>query len=259
MSLNNYWPAPWVGSMCDPWNTGGRYLTPLPYNPENITPSPPCGIEISDALKEYLKNARKDEAKEMLKKKHGIDHVIFNGDATIVFWNDGEKTVVKRSEGECDDREKAILTAFAIKTLGGKPEFNKMVRKALKDKEPKRYHWTDICKIRFDEFEKEDNNRLVPFMLGIEKVFDQFGYLSMMKLRELAEKHDIFKNGHEPFEMCKFELKHPDKQMLVWKNRDDFGLVREQDSKTGRWYNHIYIRRSPEPMPYPDDGKGEEE
>ena len=258
MRLNNYWPAPWVGSYIDPWDVTGSYLRPVPYNPENITPSPPCGVEISDALKEYLKNARKDE----LKKKHGIDHVIFNGDATIVFWNDGEKTVVKRSEGECDDREKAILTAFAIKTLGGKPELNKMMRKAFTDKEPKRYHWTDICKIRFYKPDPLGNalpdKKLKDFMNDIEKNFEMFGYISLGKLRDLVAYHDILKNGPAPFELPKFDWSHVDAR-LGWTNLKDFGIAKAYDAEKKRWYDHIYIRRSPEPMPYPDDGKGEEE
>ena len=56
------------------------------------------------------------------KKVPHIDHVIFNGPATIVFWKDGTKTVVKLNEGYCDDRRKAILYAFIRKIYGeGRP------------------------------------------------------------------------------------------------------------------------------------------
>ena len=51
-----------------------------------------------------------------------IDHVIFNGPATIVFWKDGTKTVVKLNEEYVDDRRKAILYAFIRKIYGeGRP------------------------------------------------------------------------------------------------------------------------------------------
>ena len=46
----------------------------------------------------------------------GIKDIKFNGPATIVFWNDGSKTVVKKGSGETtDDRKKAIIMAFLKK------------------------------------------------------------------------------------------------------------------------------------------------
>lgn len=51
-----------------------------------------------------------------------IEHVIFNGPATIVFWKDGTKTVVKLDERYVNDRRKAILYAFIRKIYGeGRP------------------------------------------------------------------------------------------------------------------------------------------
>ena len=47
-----------------------------------------------------------------------IARVIFNGPATIVFWNDGTKTVVKCMEGELFDEEKGIAMAFIKKMYG---------------------------------------------------------------------------------------------------------------------------------------------
>lgn len=46
--------------------------------------------------------------------------VIFNGPATVVLWTDNTKTVVKKSEGEPDDREKAIMYAIFKKFLDDK-------------------------------------------------------------------------------------------------------------------------------------------
>lgn len=54
-----------------------------------------------------------------------IERVIFNGPATIVFWNDGTKTVVKCMEGEEFDEEKGISMAF-MKKLYGKGYMNKI-------------------------------------------------------------------------------------------------------------------------------------
>ena len=47
-----------------------------------------------------------------------IVRVIFNEPATIVFWNDGTKTVVKCMEDEEFDEEKGIAMAFMKKLYG---------------------------------------------------------------------------------------------------------------------------------------------
>ena len=57
-----------------------------------------------------------------------IKRVIFHEPATIVFWNDGTKTVVKCMEGELFDEEKGIAMAF-MKKLYGKGYMNKMEEK----------------------------------------------------------------------------------------------------------------------------------
>lgn len=54
-----------------------------------------------------------------------IDHVKFNGPATIVFWKDGTKTVVKHDGKGRKDKRLAILYAFIRKIYGeGKPYNN---------------------------------------------------------------------------------------------------------------------------------------
>lgn len=57
-----------------------------------------------------------------------IKKVIFNSPATIVFWADGTKTVVK-AENEDFDPEKGLAMAIAKKALGNKGSyFNKIKR-----------------------------------------------------------------------------------------------------------------------------------
>lgn len=53
-----------------------------------------------------------------------IDRVIFNDPATIIIWNDGSKTVVKRSEDDIWDPEKGFCMAV-IKKLYGHTSFIK--------------------------------------------------------------------------------------------------------------------------------------
>lgn len=65
-----------------------------------------------------------DRGHEVQRVPH-IDHVKFNGPATIVFWKDGTKTVVKHDGKGRKDKRQAILYAFIRKIYGeGKPYNN---------------------------------------------------------------------------------------------------------------------------------------
>ena len=55
-----------------------------------------------------------------------IDRVIFNDPATIILWNDGSKTVVKRSYDDIWDSEKGFCMAV-IKKLYGNTSFIKKI------------------------------------------------------------------------------------------------------------------------------------
>ena len=57
-------------------------------------------------------------------------HVIFNGDATIVFFEDETKIVVRRMEGDPEDRHHAVSAAIAEKVMGSKNQVSKLVRNA---------------------------------------------------------------------------------------------------------------------------------
>lgn len=56
--------------------------------------------------------------------------VLFNPPATIVFWNDGTKTVVK-TNNESFDEEKGFLMAYVKKLHGNKGNFNNFIKKAI--------------------------------------------------------------------------------------------------------------------------------
>lgn len=63
-----------------------------------------------------------------------IKKVIFNKPATIVFWTDGTKTVVKCGDGDVWDEEKGLAMAICKKLIGLK-EFYKQYNKATKEVE----------------------------------------------------------------------------------------------------------------------------
>lgn len=64
-----------------------------------------------------------------------IKRIICNDPATIIFWNDGTKTVVKCGEMDYYDAEVGIKTAILKKLLGNKSNYNNLINKALKKAE----------------------------------------------------------------------------------------------------------------------------
>lgn len=65
-----------------------------------------------------------------------IKNVVFNPPATIVFWTDNSKTVVK-AENETFDPEKGLAMAIAKKFLGNKGNYYETFKKWLPKTEPK--------------------------------------------------------------------------------------------------------------------------
>lgn len=65
-----------------------------------------------------------------------IESVRFNNPATIVFWNDGTKTVVKAQPGEPYDPEKGLAMAISKKALGNKGNYYNTFEKHLEG-----YEW----------------------------------------------------------------------------------------------------------------------
>jgi hypothetical protein len=58
-----------------------------------------------------------------------IKNVIFNYPATIVFWEDGSKTVVKCGGDDVYDKEKGLAMAIVKKMSGNKGNFNDVFKK----------------------------------------------------------------------------------------------------------------------------------
>ena len=65
-----------------------------------------------------------------------IKNVVFNPPATIVFWTDNSKTVVK-AENEAFDPEKGLAMAIAKKALGNKGNYYETFKKWLPKTESK--------------------------------------------------------------------------------------------------------------------------
>ena len=67
-----------------------------------------------------------------------IERVIFSPPATIVFWNDGTKTVVKTSPHDKYDKEKGILWAYFLKSSNkSKTHLQKKIAKLVQENDEK--------------------------------------------------------------------------------------------------------------------------
>jgi hypothetical protein len=70
---------------------------------------------------------------EFMIKRASIKRVIYSPPATIVFWNDGTKTVVKCDPNDTYDKEKGLLLCMVKRMLGNKSNYNNTLRKWLED------------------------------------------------------------------------------------------------------------------------------
>ena len=75
----------------------------------------------------------------IMRKRYKVEHtptkVIFNPPATIIFWTDDTKTVVKCGENDEFDPEKGLAMAFAKKKLGNKGNYYNTIRYLLENAE----------------------------------------------------------------------------------------------------------------------------
>ena len=102
--------------------------------------------------------AKRDEVKLRLNMIYGvtgllstdirncIKDVIFNDRATIVFWSDNTKTVVKRSEMDDQDPEKGLAMCICKKVFGNKGNYYEVFKKLLPKEEENE---SDLPKIAF--------------------------------------------------------------------------------------------------------------
>lgn len=79
----------------------------------------------------YLNHSFDKEKKEVKEKKLEILRVVFNGPATIVFWSDKTKTVVKCGKRDKFDPEKGLAMAIVKKMFGNKSNYYNIIKKYL--------------------------------------------------------------------------------------------------------------------------------
>ena len=63
------------------------------------------------------------------------DRILKSGPATIVFWKDGTKTIVKRAADEPDNEYTAFCCALSKKVLGNNNTIKKIIKQKTKHQE----------------------------------------------------------------------------------------------------------------------------
>jgi hypothetical protein len=86
---------------------------------------------IREAYKALTMTIKKERNNNMPK----IKEVIFNNPATIIYWRDGTKTVVKCQPEDTYDKEKGFMAAYMKKICGNDNTFNKIINNWCNDSE----------------------------------------------------------------------------------------------------------------------------
>ena len=91
--------------------------------------------------------------------KEFVEKVIYNDPATIVFWKDGTKTVVKASENDYYDEQTGFLMCLAKKVFGD--DFRKIMN---------RYVWEDLDRRREERRIRERSRKAIEEMRKMRKI-----------------------------------------------------------------------------------------
>ena len=102
---------------------------------------------ILEMEKFWADNERKKRAAEIVGRKFNtptdrnglpcVKQVIFHDPATIVYWTDGTRTVVKCQDGDVYDPEKGLAMAISKKALGNKVNYREVFKRWLPEEEVK--------------------------------------------------------------------------------------------------------------------------
>lgn len=84
----------------------------------------------------YMEEDIKNLEEALNRMKFKINNVIFNDPATIVFWADGTKTVVKCGKDDVYDPEKGLAMAIVKKLYGNVGHYYEEIKKWLPDEKP---------------------------------------------------------------------------------------------------------------------------
>lgn len=87
-----------------------------------------------DMIINYIKDTNNSIYGVYGRNRFDIKKVYFKDPVTVVLWEDGTKTIVRRDERDTYDPEKALAMAFAKKALGNKGNYYNIFKKWIPEK-----------------------------------------------------------------------------------------------------------------------------
>lgn len=108
-------------------DTGGKssWADEVPTTPMTVAEITGHSHKMEETMYSFHDNWLRPAKFEFREKGLGIERVLFNDPATIVFWTDGTKTVVKCRKGDEWDAEKGLAMACAKKLMGNRDGYHK--------------------------------------------------------------------------------------------------------------------------------------
>ena len=138
-------------------------LNDVPFSEDDICPydgdCSDCPYETGCA-EEYDGNEDLDEEETVVYGIPDIDHIVFSEPATIVFWDDGTKTVVKCMKGEKYERYAGFMAACMKKMFGS----TSRAKAVMND-----YAIDQPAEAKKTKKKKADNG-VLPGQIGIEEI-----------------------------------------------------------------------------------------
>lgn len=118
-------------------NTPVDITTATRYDPVTFTTYNLCdSFRIADKIADDIMKRTNKELNYIINVApyFRIKKVIFNNPATIVYWSDGDKTVVKCGKDDTYSEETGLALCFMKKALGNKGNYNNTFKKYIKEK-----------------------------------------------------------------------------------------------------------------------------
>lgn len=113
-----------------------------------------------------------------------IKKVIYNDPATIVYWEDGSKTVVKCGEGDKFDPEKGLAMAIAKKSLGNSGNYYNIIKQWL----PKENSVVNANGCSVAEMLRESLEKATAFLNKMNGIEPKTEPVTATALKEAAEQ-----------------------------------------------------------------------
>lgn len=110
------------------------------FNGKEYSPSVASITQDPMAFPELQLTVPIDDSRWFLPKqkyKYTPKRILKSGPCTIVFWQDGTKTMVRRAADEVDDDYSAFTAALAIKIFGSNSAVKSLVKRNIEFQKPK--------------------------------------------------------------------------------------------------------------------------